>query len=477
VAATKAHPGVAGNTLPQERLFPMFLKLKGQRCLVVGAGPIAEGKIDSLLGTGAEIIVVAPQATARVVGLAGEEAIVWHRRPFDPSDLDGALLVITAATGDVNAEVYAEAQRRGILCNSVDDPEHCHFYYSSVVNRGPLQIAVSTAGESPALAQRLRMELEARYGEEYASWVQHLGDRRRQLFEDHSLSPERRRELLHQLASEDGFKEFVSGNTADRRENRAVGKVYLVGAGPGDPELLTLKALRLLKAADVILHDDLVGPEILSLLPPDAEVENVGKRAGGKHVPQADINASLIAHARTGKRVVRLKGGDPLLFGRAGEEMDALQAAGVRFEVVPGVTSALSAAASGRFSLTDRRLSSAVLIVSGHACDGNSVTDWAAAVATGATIVVYMPGEQQSLAGLLIEAGMDPQTPCAVISQASLPEEQSEYGTVEWLAGIPAAPKPRLLVIGPAVSKAARGWPGAVEQQDVNTTLQLAGKV
>jgi siroheme synthase len=172
-----------------------------------------------------------------------------------------------------------------------------------------------------------------------------------------------------------------------------------------------------------------------------------------------------------------LKGGDPLLFGRAGEEMDALQAAGVRFEVVPGVTSALSAAASGRFSLTDRRLSSAVLIVSGHACDGNSVTDWAAAVATGATIVVYMPGEQQSLAGLLIEAGMDPQTPCAVISQASLPEEQSEYGTVEWLAGIPAAPKPRLLVIGPAVSKAARGWPGAVEQQDVNTTLQLAGKV
>jgi uroporphyrin-III C-methyltransferase len=229
------------------------------------------------------------------------------------------------------------------------------------------------------------------------------------------------------------------------------GKVYLVGAGPGDPELLTVKAARLIAAADVILHDDLVGPEILTMAAPEAEIQNVGKRAGGKHFPQAEINSLLIAHARNGKRVVRLKGGDPLLFGRAGEEMEALSAAGVRFEVVPGVTAALGAAASASFSLTDRRLASSVLLVSGHSCEGNASTDWAAAVRTGATIVIYMPGEQRALAGALVQAGLSQQTPCAVISQASLPTENIRAGTLAWLRDAEPMPKPRLLVIGPVV--------------------------
>jgi len=254
------------------------------------------------------------------------------------------------------------------------------------------------------------------------------------------------------------------------------GKVYLVGAGPGDPELLTVKATRLLNAADVVLHDDLVGPEILTLARKGAEVENVGKRAGGRHVPQAEINAAMIAHAIAGKRVVRLKGGDPLMFGRAGEEMDALRAAGVRFEVVPGVTAALGAAASAGFSLTDRRLASAVLFASGHACDGNSVTNWAAAVSTGATIVIYMPGEQQGIAALLMEAGLDQNTPCAVISQASLPSEQMEYGSLHWLANTPAAPTPRLLVIGSVVSKMSGLGQTSHPQQDASANSQLASK-
>jgi uroporphyrin-III C-methyltransferase len=227
------------------------------------------------------------------------------------------------------------------------------------------------------------------------------------------------------------------------------GKVYLVGSGPGDPELLTLKALRVLGAAEVVLHDDLVSAEILELVPPSARVQSVGKRHGPKTTTQAAINATLVDCARAGLTVVRLKGGDPLIFGRAGEEIAALRAAGVDVEVVPGVTAAAAAAASAAISLTDRRRASALVLLTGHRCATTPPPDWRALVRLDATIAVYMPGERPGeLAAELRDAGMDPQTPCLIVSRASMPDEQTYHSTLEELKDAPSVPSPALLIIG-----------------------------
>ncbi len=227
------------------------------------------------------------------------------------------------------------------------------------------------------------------------------------------------------------------------------GKVYLVGAGPGDPELLTLKALRVLEAADVVLHDDLVTPEVLALVPPTARLQNVGKRCGQRQFSQLEINALVVRCARRGLRVVRLKGGDPLIFSRAGEEMDALHEAGVEFEVIPGVTAALGAAAAARLSLTDRRWASKLIFLSGHSCAGKAKTDWQSVASSGATIVVYMPGGNYAeLAAELCSAGMSGETSCVIVSHASTPQEQIYRTTLGKLPEVPPLPAPALLVIG-----------------------------
>jgi len=227
------------------------------------------------------------------------------------------------------------------------------------------------------------------------------------------------------------------------------GKVYLVGAGPGDPELLTLKALRLLRAADIVLHDDLVPPEILALIPPTARALNVGKRCGRKNITQKEINALLVAYASDGLTVVRLKGGDPLIFGRAGEEMQALRDAAVNFEVVPGVSAALGAAASARIPLTDRRRASKLVFLTAHRCAGRIATDWRGLAAPDATLVVHMPGNNYAaLAAELCAAGLSGETPCVVVSAAATPEEQIHRTTLEKLPQAPRLPAPALLIIG-----------------------------
>lgn len=227
------------------------------------------------------------------------------------------------------------------------------------------------------------------------------------------------------------------------------GKVYLVGAGPGDPALLTLKAVRLLRAADVVLHDELVAPEILALIPPVAEVRNVGKRCGQKRITQAEIHGLLIAYADRGLTVVRLKGGDPLIFGRAGEEMQALRDAGIEFEVVPGVTAACAAAAAARIPLTDRRLASQLVFLTGHRCCGKTATDWQDVVSPEATLVIHMPGEDYAgLAAELCAAGLRRDTPCVIVSRAATPEEQIHRTTLEDLSRVPRLPAPALLIIG-----------------------------
>jgi len=262
------------------------------------------------------------------------------------------------------------------------------------------------------------------------------------------------------------------------------GKVYLVGAGPGDPELLTLKALKLLKSADVVLHDDLVGPEILAFIPSSTEVQNVGKRFGRKNVTQPDIHALLIQNALLGLQVVRLKSGDPLIFGRAGEEMEALRKAGIEFEVVPGVTAALGAAANAQIPLTHRQVSSAVVVVTGHHAASDEFADWPAKIPTDATVVVYMPGyNYRSTAEQLLRAGVPGTTPCAIISQATLPHEQVHVTHVEDLHTSPRLPAPTLLVVGELVRLAKPtalhpqfAWPGDSVEFALNGPALSAGQ-
>ena len=423
-------------------LFPIFVKLAGRRVLVVGAGPVAESKIDGLLRAGATVAIVAPTATDAIREWASQKQVEWHAREFSPADLQGTALVIAAVPAEVAGAVFAEARARGILCNSVDDPDNCDFYYPSVVNRGDLQIAISTGGHSPALAQRLRKELELQFGPEYAEWVAQLGEERRELFAS-DMDPEARRRRLHEIAGDD--TRLSRARASEPRE----GMVYLVGAGPGDPELLTLKALRILGQAGVVLHDDLLTPEILELIPSTARVECVGKRHNERQVTQDEINRRMCAHAKAGVIVVRLKGGDGAIFGRAGEEIDALRAAGIPFSIVPGVTAASGAAAAAGVSLTDRRLGSALVLLTAQRCKGNPPPNWKALAELGGAAAIYMPGGHEAqLAQELMAGGLDGATPCVVVSRATRVDERVVETTVGELPQIGSLPAPAILLIG-----------------------------
>jgi uroporphyrin-III C-methyltransferase/precorrin-2 dehydrogenase/sirohydrochlorin ferrochelatase len=427
------------------RLFPIFVKLERRRVLLVGAGPVGEAKVAGLLSAGAAVTVVAPAATDAIRRLADEGKLVWERREFVPHDLDGVALVVAAVPRDVARNIHDEAHRRNVLVNAVDDPDHCDFYYPAVVNRGDLQIAISTAGHSPALAQRIRIELEQQFGPEYEAWIRQLGEVRRELF-GAAMDPDERKQKLHDLASAGPMRSPL----------RTAGMVYLIGAGPGDPELLTLKALRILGQADVVLHDDLLTQELLELIPPGARVECVGKRHGARQITQQEINRRLCAYAGAGETVVRLKGGDGAIFGRASEEIDALRERGVAFTIVPGVTAASGAAAAAGVSLTDRRLGSALVFVTAQRCKGNPPPNWKAIAALGGTTAIYMPGGHEAdLARQLVDAGISPDTACFVVASASRSDEQVVSTTLGELPHLQRLPAPSLLLIGVMPPKAA----------------------
>jgi uroporphyrin-III C-methyltransferase / precorrin-2 dehydrogenase / sirohydrochlorin ferrochelatase len=437
-----------------DELFPFFLKLAQRRCLVVGGGTIGESKMQSLVRCGGSVHVVAPEATPGIRRAADSGEIVWDARPFLPSDLDGVFLVVGATNSpELHEEIFRLCQEAGILCNMVDEPDRCDFYYPAVVRRGPLQVAISTAGHSPLLAQRLRHELEERIAPEYGTWVEQIGRRRRELFRD-NISPENRRSILKELSSEHAFADFKSGQNCATSESK--GKVYFVGAGPGDPDLLTRKAWNVLRSADVVLHDALVSSKVLSIAPAGAILCDVGKRCGAKSITQEEIHALLIGYASTAKTVVRLQGGDPLIFGRAGEEISALRDAGVGFEVIPGVTAASAAAASAQIALTDRRAASQLIFLSAHRHEGEFERDLKSIPRTGATLVIYMPGrDYQRLACALRGAGISDETPCLIVSQASSPGESIYRTDLASLADVPVPPTPALVIVG-AVAAAAK---------------------
>ncbi len=435
-------------------LLPIFLKLDNRPGLLVGAGTVALEKIGSLLKTGVKLRVIAPKARPEVRQLAAEGKLEWLEREFQPSDLDGNFIVIAATdVPEVNATVYREAVARGIACNSVDDIPNCDFFFGSVVSRGELQIAISTAGKSPALAQRLRHEIDEQLPEDLGPWLAALGELRREVLSSHPRGEERRL-LLHELAQRQICDSALCSTrqlarTGSEAMRAIAGHVALVGAGPGDPELLTVKAVRLIETADVLLHDDLVPQAILDLASPHAVVVNVGKRCGTKSITQEEINELMVEHARVGRSVLRLKSGDPLLFGRAAEELAALDEADIPYEIVPGISAAFAAAAALGRSLTDRQWASHVVFSTGHHAQSHN-REALPALEAG-TRVVYMPGRDLNLlvAEWLAE-GLPADLPCAVVSRAAQSDQQVVHTTLGELASIAAA-APSILIAGWAV--------------------------
>lgn len=441
--------------MSEAALFPLFLKLAGKRCLVAGAGPIGLEKVESLLRCGGEVRVVAPVAVERVRQLHEVGAIQWLTKSYSPDDAVGCDLII-AATNDrtVNHTIFTDAHRLSILCNTADDPPLCDFFFGSIVQRDALQIAVSTAGKSPAVAQRLRREIDAALPQDLGEWLDDLGDLRQKVL---SLMPAgtERKSLLHELAHRE-LCALASCPARALATGRAdAGKVYLVGAGPGDPDLLTVKAVKLLAHAGAVLHDDLVPQEILDLAGKQALIMSVGKRCGRKKITQEAINDLMIESARNGLAVVRLKSGDPMIFGRAAEEMDALRAAGVPFEVVPGVTAASSAAAFLEASLTDRRSSSKLIVLSAHHA-ANAAPEpevWAGALPEDGTIAIYMPGQDMAeVARSLMARGLPDLTPCVAVTNTSRPEASWQAAPLRDLGQLSHSAAPTLLLVGQSLA-------------------------
>ena len=358
---------------------PLFLHLGDQRCVVVGGGAVAARKVELLARTGARITVVAPDIAPAITTLAEGGAIAVERRRFEDDDVRGALLVV-AATGDrqVNRAVHAVCRARGVLINTVDDPALCTASFPSIVDRGPVTVAVSTGGMAPAFARHLRERLEAFLPAGLGRLATFLGGRRANI--NRGVSDSRARRRLWDRVLDGPIPGLVEAGAEDdalavlerlvRDPGEVAGFVSLVGAGPGDPDLLTIKALRVLQRADLVYYDNLVSEGVLDRCRRDAERIYVGKRRAYRGRRQAEINELLVASARDGHRVVRLKGGDPFVFGRGGEEIETLRDQGVPFEVVPGITAALGCAAYAGIPLTHRDWAQSVRFVTGHMSGG-----------------------------------------------------------------------------------------------------------
>ena len=446
------------------KYFPLFFDLNGQRVLIVGGGEVALRKVTLLERTGALIALVAPQVSPDLLQRAAAGSLTVALREFIAADLDGARLVIVATPQRaLNRWIAGLSEARGIPVNVVDDRLASRVIVPAIIDRDPVLVAVSSAGSSPVLARRLRERLEAlvpaRIGA-LAIWLSSLRDiSRRRL-----RSVAARRRFFETLIDGPAARRFIEGDersahrlaqqllASSAAAPRASGEVTLVGAGPGDPELLTLKALRALQDADVILHDRLVPPGVLEYARRDAARICVGKSAGGAGVTQESINDSLIEHARHGRRVVRLKGGDPFIFGRGGEELEALVQAGIAFSVIPGISAANGCAAYAGIPLTHRDHAHSVTFVTGHGDTAGGEPDWRSLALPRATAVFYMGlARLDRIVERLLEHGAPASRPAALIAQGTTSHQQVIAGTladIQSLAGGCALRSPALLVVG-----------------------------
>ena len=446
---------------------PVFLQLRGRPALIVGGGHVAARKVELLLRSGACVSVVAPELFEELTERAQTGEIRHIAAPFDPCHLDCIELVV-AATGDreINAAVSRAARQRRIPVNVVDDAELSTFIFPAIIDRSPIVVAVSSGGHAPVLARYLREQLEALLPARLGSLARFMGERREAV--KNALRTVARRPFWERIvrgsvgsrvlaadetgAQSDFERELYAAQLTASAGTGAggLGEVYLIGAGPGDPDLLTLRALQLLQQADVVLYDRLVPDAVLERARRDAHRVFVGKEAG-EAAAQGRINALLVEHAKRGLRVARLKGGDPFIFGRGGEEIEVLSAHGIPYIVVPGITAALGAAAAAGIPLTHRKLSQSVTFVTGHAVDDGTL-DWRHLAVPRQTVVFYMGVAQLSqIVGKLRSAGAPAGHPVAVIERATLPEQRILRGTLETIAAIVSAAKvtpPALLIVG-----------------------------
>lgn len=445
--------------------FPLFAHLKNRPVLLIGSGTIARRKAESLLKAGAALHVAAPEMSGQFEAWLSEGRITHAGPRFDPAMIDGKFLVI-AATDDpaLNQRIFEACEAAGTFCNSVDDPQSCSFIVPAVVNRSPLQVAISSGGSAPVLARHIRQKLEAQLPAELGNAAA-LAGRWRPAVKEHLSEFEQRRQFWEDLfdgpftamASHGQTREaegLLERSLKSRRESPQPGSVTLVGAGPGDAGLLTLNALQALQSADVVFYDSLISEDIRSLVRKDADMVFVGKRAGNHSARQENINQMLVDAAQAGKQVVRLKGGDPFIFGRGGEECEALAQAGVAFRVVPGISSSLGATAYAGIPLTHRDHAQAVYFVTGNFKEDFSQPDWTVLSRPNQTVVLFMGRPKaDNISRQMIAHGRAPETPCAVIFNGTCSSQQVITGRLDELGELAQqAGSPSLLVIGEVVA-------------------------
>lgn len=454
---------------------PIFFDLKDRSCLLVGGGELAARKAALLLSAGARVTLVAPRVGAGVMELLDTGAMQHARRAFDPGDLDRCALVI-AATGrrDVDQVVSGHAHARQLPVNVVDDPGLSSFIMPSIVDRSPVVVAISTGGAAPVLARLMRARLETLIPASFGRLARLAAEFRQTVKARFEQSSARRifwEQVLDGPISEmvyagqdNAARSAIEAKLSDKDESpAATGEVYLVGAGPGDPDLLTSRAMRLMQRADVVVYDRLVTGEVLNLVRRDAERIYAGKERSRHVMPQEDINQLLIRLAKEGRRVLRLKGGDPFIFGRGGEEIDTLAEHGIPFQIVPGITAASGCAAYAGIPLTHRDYAHACVFVTGHLKDDRPNLDWELLARPHQTLVIYMGlvGLPQICQGL-VEHGMASSTPAALIEHGTTMQQRLFKGTLETLPELVAeagARAPTLIIVGQVVMLQDKlGW-------------------
>ena len=450
------------------RYFPVFLDTRSLHCLIVGAGEVAARKLELILKSEAQVTVVAPDICNTVARYAEHSQVNIQQRPFDERDLAGADIAFVATSDEaLNAHIRHLGDKYNVLVNVVDNTPLCQFITPSIIDRSPITIAMSSGGVAPVLLRYLRQKLESvipanvsrlgRFSEKFRDKVKHTlkGVTARRYFWEDVLDGDIA-ELVEKGQNDKAEQRFEEALSAAASDTTPQGQVYLVGAGPGDPDLLTFRALRLMQKADVVIYDRLVSAPILELVRRDAEKIYVGKQKSNHSLPQDDINTLMVTEAKKGNRVVRLKGGDPFIFGRGGEEIQVLLQHGIDFQVVPGITAASGAASYAGIPLTHRDHAQSVTFTTGHLKDGTVDLDWKALASEHRTLVFYM-----GLTGLpiicqkLIAHGLKASTPIALIQQATLPEQRVVTGTLTDITDNPETEHmqpPTLIIVGSVVS-------------------------
>ncbi|ELR63366.1 Siroheme synthase [Photobacterium marinum] len=461
---------------------PIFADLKRRPCLVVGGGEVAWRKTRMLLKAGADVRVIAPELNADFRRAVQSGEVTHFADEFSPSDLDGIFLAIAATDRKaVNALVYQSANQRQVMVNVVDDTQRCSFIVPSVVDRSPIIVAISSSGRAPVLARLIREKLEATLPQHLGRMAEIAGRFRARLAKT-VMTLSGRRHFWEQ-AFNGRFSDLVAAGREQEAEHELQslslksepqGQVALIGAGPGDAGLLTLRALQLMQQADVVLYDYLVSDEVMELVRRDAEQVCVGKKAGFHSVPQEETNRLLVEYARQGKRVVRLKGGDPFVFGRGGEELEVLFDAGIPFQVVPGITAAAGATAYAGIPLTHRDYAQTAMFITGHQKPDGDQLDWSTLARGKQTLVIYMGLMKSGYIGQqLISHGRAPETPVAIIERGTQQTQNVLKGQLHELAQLAQhAASPALIVVGEVVNLSEKlHWFGKQEQQSQHTAV------